>query len=58
MPLWLLPIHLSRSQRHAQRIDVLTGCFALDCAVFGCGVVYLAAKIQAERQGRTEDTWR
>ena len=37
---------------------LLAGCFALGCAVFGCGVVYLAAKFQADRQGGTEDTWR
>ena len=29
---------------------LLTICFALGCAVFGCGVVYLAAKIKSNRQ--------
>jgi hypothetical protein len=37
---------------------LLTVCFAPGCAVFGRGVVYLAAKIQWERQDATEDTSR
>ena len=34
---------------------LLTVCFALGCVVFGCGVVYLAAKIQRHRQDAAED---
>jgi hypothetical protein len=34
---------------------LLTVCFALGSAAIGCGVLHLAAKIQSDRQGRTED---
>jgi len=37
---------------------LVTVCFALGCALLGCGVLYLAAKMQAGRRGSTEDIWR
>jgi hypothetical protein len=37
---------------------LVTVCFALGCALLACGVLYLAAKMQAGRRGSTEDIWR
>jgi len=34
---------------------LLTVCFALGCAPFGCGGVHLVAKIQSDRQDAAED---